>query len=111
MGNIASVHLYKPPHHNMQHGVDALITCCGVGYFVRNVSVITSTWADLMPVVLVLRAHEQITSFGAMILTTKDGPLYFEIDGEGPPLVFVSGWAMSCECWRPVINAIKRKHR
>jgi pimeloyl-ACP methyl ester carboxylesterase len=46
-----------------------------------------------------------------MILTTKDGPLYFETDGEGPPLVFVSGWAMSCECWRPVVSVLKRRHR
>ena len=47
----------------------------------------------------------------AMILTTRDGPLYFEIDGAGPPLVFASGWAMSCECWRPVVNVLKRRHR
>src|SRR5262245_48546841 len=46
-----------------------------------------------------------------MFLSTNNGPLYFEIDGEGPPLVFVSGWAMSCECWRPAVSILKRSHR
>ncbi len=46
-----------------------------------------------------------------MFLSTKNGPLYYEIDGEGPPLVFVSGWAMSCECWRPAVSTLKRSHR
>src|SRR5215471_8967091 len=46
-----------------------------------------------------------------MIVSTDNGPLYFEIDGEGPPLVFVSGWAMSCECWRPAVSLLKRTHR
>jgi len=46
-----------------------------------------------------------------MFLSTKNGPLYYEIDGEGPPLVFVSGWAMSCECWRPAVSTLKRFHR
>jgi 2-succinyl-6-hydroxy-2,4-cyclohexadiene-1-carboxylate synthase len=46
-----------------------------------------------------------------MFLSTDNGPLYYEIDGEGPPLVFVSGWAMSCECWRPAVTILKRSHR
>ena len=46
-----------------------------------------------------------------MFLSTDNGPLYYEIDGEGPPLVFVSGWAMSCECWRPAVSILKRSHR
>lgn len=46
-----------------------------------------------------------------MILNTRSGPLYFEVSGEGPPLVFVSGWAMSCECWRPVVAALHHKYR
>ena len=39
------------------------------------------------------------------------GPLYFEAFGEGPPLVFISGWAMSCECWRPAVAILKRRYR
>ncbi|HXG95443.1 MAG TPA: alpha/beta hydrolase [Blastocatellia bacterium] len=44
-----------------------------------------------------------------MILRTESGPLYFQITGEGPPLVFVSGWAMSSNCWQPAIEALERK--
>lgn len=46
-----------------------------------------------------------------MILRTPGGPLYFEVVGEGPPLVFLSGWAMSSECWRPVVAMLKRRYR
>ena len=46
-----------------------------------------------------------------MILTTRHGPLYYDLVGEGPPLVFVSGWAMSCECWRPAVDLLKRRYR
>ncbi|HMG36356.1 MAG TPA: alpha/beta hydrolase [Blastocatellia bacterium] len=46
-----------------------------------------------------------------MLLNTPDGPLYFEISGDGPPLVFISGWAMSCECWRPVVSVLKQDYR
>jgi 3-oxoadipate enol-lactonase len=46
-----------------------------------------------------------------MILRTANGPLYYEVTGEGPPLVFVSGWAMSSECWRPAVASLKRKYR
>jgi pimeloyl-ACP methyl ester carboxylesterase len=46
-----------------------------------------------------------------MLLNTRNGPLYYEVDGNGPPLVFVSGWAMSCECWRPAVAMLKRKYR
>jgi pimeloyl-ACP methyl ester carboxylesterase len=46
-----------------------------------------------------------------MILKTEQGPLYYEVSGDGPPLVFVSGWAMSCECWRPVVAILERKYR
>ncbi len=46
-----------------------------------------------------------------MILNTRSGPLYFEVSGDGPPLVFASGWAMSCECWRPAVAALQRKYR
>lgn len=46
-----------------------------------------------------------------MFLRTNSGPLYYEVSGDGPPIVFVSGWAMSCECWRPAVSILKRKHR
>jgi pimeloyl-ACP methyl ester carboxylesterase len=46
-----------------------------------------------------------------MILGTRSGPLYCEVTGDGPPLVFISGWAMSCECWRPVVTMLRRRHR
>jgi 3-oxoadipate enol-lactonase len=46
-----------------------------------------------------------------MFLKTKSGPLYYEVSGDGPPIVFVSGWAMSCECWRPAVAMLKRRHR
>src|SRR5215210_8811212 len=46
-----------------------------------------------------------------MILRTESGPLYFEIAGEGSPLVFVSGWAMSAECWRPAVSLLERKYQ
>ena len=46
-----------------------------------------------------------------MLLRTKSGPLYYELNGEGPPLVLVSGWAMSCECWRPAVAMLKHRHR
>ncbi len=46
-----------------------------------------------------------------MLLRTNNGPLYYELEGDGPPLVFISGWAMSCECWRPVVAMLRRRHR
>lgn len=46
-----------------------------------------------------------------MILNSRNGPLYFEVTGDGPAIVFVSGWAMSCECWRPVVRLLKRGFR
>ena len=46
-----------------------------------------------------------------MLIRDTNGHLYYEIAGDGPPLVFVSGWAMSCECWRPAVSMRKRKYR
>jgi len=46
-----------------------------------------------------------------MFLRTNSGPLYYELNGDGPAIVFVSGWAMSSECWRPVVTMLKHKHR
>ncbi|HKP87551.1 MAG TPA: alpha/beta hydrolase [Blastocatellia bacterium] len=44
-------------------------------------------------------------------MNTESGPLYFEVSGDGPPLVFVSGWAMSCECWRLAVRSLRHKYR
>ena len=46
-----------------------------------------------------------------MMLKTTNGPLYFETVGNGPPLVFLSGWAMTCECWRPVVALLAKRYR
>src|SRR5262245_19665418 len=46
-----------------------------------------------------------------MILRTENGPLYYEVTGEGPSLVFVSGWAMSRTCWRPSAATVRHKYR
>lgn len=46
-----------------------------------------------------------------MFLGTRNGPLYYEVTGDGPPVVFVSGWAMTCECWRPAVAMLKQRHR
>lgn len=46
-----------------------------------------------------------------MFLGTRSGPLYYEVTGDGPPIAFVSGWAMSCECWRPSVALLKQRHR
>ena len=46
-----------------------------------------------------------------MLLNTQDGPLYFESQGSGPPLVFLSGWAMTAECWRPVTQLLGGRYR
>ncbi len=46
-----------------------------------------------------------------MFLRTNNGPLYYELAGEGPPIVFISGWAVSCECWRPALAMLKHRHR
>lgn len=46
-----------------------------------------------------------------MILNTNNGPLYFAVTGAGPALVFASGWAMSCECWRPAVTLLQDRYR
>ena len=46
-----------------------------------------------------------------MLLKTNSGPVYYEVAGVGPPIVFVSGWAMSCECWRPAVEMLKQRHQ
>ena len=46
-----------------------------------------------------------------MMIGTDNGPLYYEVSGEGSPLVFISGWAMSCESWRPVVELLDSRYR
>jgi len=46
-----------------------------------------------------------------MFLRTNSGPLYYEVAGAGTPIVFISGWAMTCECWRPAASLLKQKYR
>jgi pimeloyl-ACP methyl ester carboxylesterase len=46
-----------------------------------------------------------------MMLKTRNGPIYFETAGSGPPLVFLSGWAMSSECWRSVVAPLAEGYR
>ncbi len=46
-----------------------------------------------------------------MVIISDRGHLYYEIIGEGQPLVFISGWAMSSECWRPAVEALAATHR
>ena len=53
----------------------------------------------------------RLKSLLTMFIRDKSGPLYYEIEGDGAPLVFVSGWAMSCECWRPAVTMLQRKYR
>ncbi len=58
-----------------------------------------------------LRRVEHRYGASIMILKTENGPLYYEVEGEGLPLVFISGWAMSGECWRPVFDLLKPSYR
>ncbi len=50
-----------------------------------------------------------------MILKTENGPLYYEVTGDlaggGSALVFLSGWAMSGACWRPVTQLLEARYR
>jgi pimeloyl-ACP methyl ester carboxylesterase len=46
-----------------------------------------------------------------MIIISDKGHQYYEVIGEGRPLVFISGWAMSGECWRPAVEALAANHR
>src|SRR5262245_35410369 len=46
-----------------------------------------------------------------MVIISDKGHLSYEVIGEGKPLVFISGWAMSSECWRPVVEALAANHR
>jgi proline iminopeptidase len=46
-----------------------------------------------------------------MLIRSDSGPLYFEVLGAGPPLAFVSGWGLSCECWRPAVALLKQRYR
>src|SRR5262245_26817785 len=63
--------------------------------------------------VLCHRHHVLVIRFRCakqMILDTPNGPLYYETHGSGPPIVFLSGWAMTCECWRLVTSILARRY-
>ncbi|MEW6732284.1 MAG: alpha/beta hydrolase [Acidobacteriota bacterium] len=36
--------------------------------------------------------------------------LYYQLIGQGRPVVFVNGWTMSCEYWMPLIEQLKDQH-
>jgi pimeloyl-ACP methyl ester carboxylesterase len=46
-----------------------------------------------------------------MDIISDRGHLYYEVIGAGRPLVFISGWAMSGECWRPAVETLAAHHR
>ncbi|MEW6127434.1 MAG: alpha/beta hydrolase [Acidobacteriota bacterium] len=46
-----------------------------------------------------------------MILNSATGNLYYEVTGNGAPLVFISGWAMSADVWRPAVASLAANHR
>jgi len=45
------------------------------------------------------------------ILQTKNTPLYYEITGEGSPVLFIQGVGVIGEGWRPQVNGLSRKYR
>jgi len=59
---------------------------------------------------LILRVILRVTS-RVMFTSTERGPLYYEVSGSGAPIVFISGWGMSAECWRPVVALLEHNHR
>jgi len=36
--------------------------------------------------------------------------LYYQLIGQGRPVVFVNGWTMSCEYWMPLVEKLKDRH-
>jgi pimeloyl-ACP methyl ester carboxylesterase len=41
----------------------------------------------------------------------QDATLHYETAGEGQPVVFVSGWAMTKLCWTPVVGRLSRRYK
>lgn len=37
--------------------------------------------------------------------------LYYQLVGQGPPVVFTGGWTMSCEYWRPLVEELQPRYR
>lgn len=48
---------------------------------------------------------------GVPVIETDSGTLSLEERGDGPPVVFVSGWAMSRTCWGPVVERLSKRYR
>lgn len=36
--------------------------------------------------------------------------IYYQMIGEGTPVVFISGWTLSCDYWLPLVEKLKHKH-
>jgi 3-oxoadipate enol-lactonase len=36
--------------------------------------------------------------------------IYYQLIGQGRPVVFVNGWTMSCDYWLPLVEQLKDKH-
>lgn len=36
--------------------------------------------------------------------------IYYQLIGEGTPVVFISGWTLSCDYWLPLVEKLKKKH-
>lgn len=44
------------------------------------------------------------------IFDQQSAKLYYEVAGKGSPVIFVNGWTMSCEYWRPLIAQLEKNH-
>lgn len=36
--------------------------------------------------------------------------IYYQLIGEGTPIVFISGWTLSCNYWLPLVEKLKKHH-
>ncbi len=36
--------------------------------------------------------------------------IYYQLIGEGTPIVFISGWTLSCDYWLPLVERLKKKY-
>lgn len=44
-------------------------------------------------------------------LATENADLYYEVHGEGPPVVFASGWGLSHTVWEPAVDRLSSRFR
>lgn len=52
-----------------------------------------------------------VSSRAMPLIETSTGTLSWEQHGDGPPVVFVSGWAMSRTCWALVVERLSKRFR